>query len=80
MGRIAVSEARRRLFQLVGEAAEWHVPASIAGRRNTAALVEESDWRVVEEALFLFSIPGVRESILDGTATPIEDCSENAGW
>ncbi|MFA7621355.1 MAG: type II toxin-antitoxin system Phd/YefM family antitoxin [Aminobacteriaceae bacterium] len=80
MSRITATEARRRLFQLVDEVAESHVPVSISGRRNSAVLVAESDWRAIEETLFLCGIPGMRDSIVDGMATPIEDCSEDAGW
>ncbi|MDI9369619.1 MAG: type II toxin-antitoxin system Phd/YefM family antitoxin [Synergistaceae bacterium] len=80
MSRITATEARKRLFQLLDEVAESHVPVRIAGRRNTAVLVGESDWRAIEETLFLCGIPGMRESIVDGMATPIEDCSEDVEW
>jgi hypothetical protein len=29
---------------------------------------------------FYLSIPGMRESIKEGLATPIEECSEDPGW
>ena len=61
MSRITATEARRRLFQLVDEVAESHIPVRIAGRRNEAVLVAESDWRAIEETLFLCGIPGMRE-------------------
>lgn len=36
-------------------------------------LVGEDDWRAVQETLYLVSIPGVRESILEGMATPADE-------
>ena len=34
----------------------------------------------VKETLYLLSIPGMRESILEGMKTPLEECSEEIGW
>jgi prevent-host-death family protein len=80
MSSISATEARRRLFQLLDEVADSHVPVKIAGKRNTAVLVSESDWRAMEETLYLCSISGMRESIIEGMATSLDDCEENAGW
>ena len=34
----------------------------------------------VKETLYLLSIPGMREKILEGGKTPIEECSEEIDW
>ncbi|MGI6252569.1 MAG: type II toxin-antitoxin system Phd/YefM family antitoxin [Aminivibrio sp.] len=80
MSSITATEARRRLFQLLDEVAESHIPVKISGKRNTAVLVSESDWRAMKETLYLCSIPGMRESIVEGMGTSVEECEENAGW
>jgi PHD/YefM family antitoxin component YafN of YafNO toxin-antitoxin module len=46
----------------------------IAGKRTHAVLVSEDDWRAIQETLYLLSVPGMRESIRDGMATPVEKC------
>ena len=33
-----------------------------------------------KETAYLLSIPGMRESILEGMATPIEDCDRELKW
>ena len=43
-------------------------------------LVSEDDWRAVQETLYLVSIPGMRESILEGMATPVEELEDELGW
>ncbi len=40
----------------------------------------EEDARVIQETRHLVSIPGIRASILEGMATPIEDLSDQPGW
>ena len=80
MGPIRVSEARDRLYRLVDEAAESHEPVVITGKRGSAVLVSEDDWRAIQETLYLLSVPGMRESIREGMATPIDECDTEPGW
>ena len=77
---ITASEARARLYSLLDEAAESHEPIQIRGRRNSAVLVSEEDWRAIEETLHLVSIPGMAESIRKGMKTPVSRCADTPGW
>jgi PHD/YefM family antitoxin component YafN of YafNO toxin-antitoxin module len=40
----------------------------------------KEELRSVKETLYLLSIPGMRESILEGMKTPLEECSEEIDW
>jgi prevent-host-death family protein len=80
MTTISASDARKRLYNLVDEVKESHVPVQIVGKRSSAVLVSEEDWRAIEETLFLAAIPGMRESIKKGLKTPVEKCDEEPGW
>ena len=80
MTTLSASEARKRLFSLVDEVKESHDPVQIVGKRNSAVLISEEDWRAIEETLYLVSIPGMRESIKKGLKTSVEKCSEEPGW
>jgi prevent-host-death family protein len=77
---ISASEARARLYGLLDEAAESGEPIQITGRRNTAVLVSEQDWRAIQETLYLLSVPGMRESIRKGLKMPVKKCSTDPGW
>ncbi len=77
---VSVSEARKRLYSLVDEVRESHEPVQIVGKRNSAVLVSEEDWRALQETLYLSSIPGMRDSIRVGLETPVEECDEDPGW
>jgi antitoxin YefM len=80
MMTLSASEARKRLYNLVDEVKESHEPVQIVGKRSSAILVSEEDWKAIEETLYLASIPGMRESIKKGIKTPIGKCSEEPGW
>jgi prevent-host-death family protein len=80
MTTITASEARRLLYKLLDEVSESHQPVQITGKRSNAVLVGEDDWRAVQETLHLISIPGMRDSILDGMKVPVEQCADELDW
>jgi antitoxin YefM len=80
MTTFSASEARKRLYNLVDEIKETHEPVQIVGKRNSAILVAEEDWRAIQETLYLVSITGMRASIKKGLNTPIEETDEEPGW
>ena len=80
MTMLSASEARKRLNDLLDEVRETHEPIRIVGKRSSAVLISEEDWRAIEETLHLTSIPAVRESIKKGLKTPVEKCGEEPGW
>jgi antitoxin YefM len=75
-----VSDARANLYRLIDQAAESHEPVVIAGRRSSAVLISEDDWRAIQETLHLLSIPGMRESIRAGMAEPLEESDTELDW
>ena len=80
MASISATEARKRLYALIDEVGDSHEPVQITGKRGNAVLLSEADWNAIQETLQLVSIPGMRESILEGLATPAEELSEQPGW
>jgi len=80
MTSITATEARKLLYNLLDDVAESHEPIQIAGKRNSAVLVSEADWRAVQETLYLMGIPGMRESIRKGIETPVVECAEELDW
>ena len=80
MTTISVTDARSRLYKLMDQAREDSEPILITGKRGNVVLVSEDDWRAIQETLYLVSIPGMRESILEGMAEPVDDLSEEPGW
>ncbi len=80
MTSITATEARKSLYRLVDEVQESHEPVQITGKRGSAILVSEDDWRAVQETLHLLSVPGMRDSILEGMATPVDELADKLDW
>jgi len=80
MATISATEARARLYRLIDEAGSSHEPIVITGKRGNAVLVSESDWNAIKETLFLLSIPGMRESIVEGMKEPLDESARELDW
>ncbi len=55
-------------------------PILIKGEQQNAVLISESWWRGLQETLYLTSIPGMRESIIEGMKTPLSETSDELDW
>ena len=77
---LSASEARANLYRLMDQAAESHQPITIAGKRHDAVLVSAEDWQAIQETLFLLAVPGMRETIKEGMAEPVDACAKGLDW
>ena len=77
---LTAAEARANLYRLIDQTAESHQPIRIAGKRSSAVLISEADWEAIQETLYLTSIAGMRESIKEGMAEPLEDSVKELDW
>ena len=80
MTTLSATEARKSLYNLVDDVALSHDPIQIVGKRHSAVLVSEDDWRAIQETLYLTSIHGMRDSITKGLKAPLEECSKELAW
>ncbi len=72
---MTATKARANLFNLIDKVSESHKPIVINGRRNSAVLISEEDWSSIQETMYIMSVPGLYESIVEGINTPISECS-----
>lgn len=80
MQSLTASEARANLYRLMDQTAESHQPITIAGKRHDAVLLSAEDWNAIQETLHLLAVPGMRESIKEGMAEPIDQCAKELNW
>ncbi len=80
METLNATTARREIFHLLDQVNTHHHPIQIQGKLNAAVLIGQEDWNAIQETLHLLSIPGMRESILEGIRLPITQCSDQIEW
>ena len=80
MTTLNVTEARANLYKLVDDTAISHQPVIITGKRSNAVLLAEDDWIAINETLHLLSVPGMRESIVEGMQENLGACATELDW
>lgn len=74
MSTINITTARKDLYNLVENVNLYSEPTLIVGKKGNAVLLSEDDWNAIQETLYLNSIEGMAESIVNGAKTSVEDC------
>lgn len=76
MPTVTVREARANLYRLIDETAKSHQPVHITGKRSSAVLIATEDWQAIQGTLLVLSVPGMRESIREGMAEPLDQSAD----
>lgn len=75
MTAINVTKARDNLYQIISDVNANSEPVTITNNRGkNAVLISEDDWKAIQETIYLDSIPGMTESLMQGRQTPLEEC------
>ena len=80
MTTLNVTEARANLYKLIDDTTASHEPVVITGKRGNAVLLAEDDWNAINETLHLLSVPGMRESILEGMQESVDGAATELNW
>ena len=80
MTTLNVTEARANLYKLIDDTTVSHEPVVITGKRGNAVLLAEDDWNAINETLHLLSVPGMRESIVEGMQESINTAATELNW
>ena len=67
---------RKNLFNYLDAAAVNDEKIIVTTKNGNAAIVSEEYLRNLEETCYLYSIPGMRDSILEGANKPPSECAE----
>ncbi len=70
----SASQARANLFKLLEQVNQESKPCIITSRKGDGVLISKDDWENIQETLYLQSIPGMQQSIVEGMATPLSEC------
>jgi prevent-host-death family protein len=75
MTAISATKARENLYQLISDVNSSNSAIIITNNRGkNAVILSEDDWNAIQETLYLMSVPGLTESIMEGGKTPVNDC------
>ncbi|MCL2847791.1 MAG: type II toxin-antitoxin system Phd/YefM family antitoxin [Firmicutes bacterium] len=76
MHNVNVSNFRKDLFAYINQTIEYGEPINVSAKNGNAVLLSEEEYNGMIETLYLCSIPGMRDSIIEGMNTKPEDLVE----
>ena len=74
MTNINITHLRKNLFGYINQAVEFNEVINVNTKIGNAVIISEDDYIGLMETLYLSSNPIVKKEILNGMATPIEEC------
>ncbi|WP_071440554.1 type II toxin-antitoxin system Phd/YefM family antitoxin [Traorella massiliensis] len=73
---------RKNMFSILENTIKYNEPVNISTKEGNAVLLSEEEYNGLMETLYLSSIPGMKEEIIEGINTPVEECipSDEVEW
>lgn len=80
MAILNATNVRSDFYNVLSDVATTHEPTYITSKTGTVVMISEEDYKAMQESLFLLSVPNMRESILEGMATSVDECESDLEW
>lgn len=73
-----ITKFRKNILCLLEQTIKFNEPINISTKTGNVVVISEEYYNGLMETLYLSSIPNMKETIIEGLNTPIEECiSEN---
>jgi len=82
MQNVNITNFRKNIYKMMESAIKYNEPINICTKNGNAVLISEEDYNGLMETLYIESIPGLKEEILEAANEPIEECipEEEVEW
>lgn len=71
-----ITNARSNFFELADRVVKLNDRINVTTKNGSFVMLSEAEYNELMETLYLYSIPGMKESIAEGMETPLEECVE----
>ena len=69
-----ITTFRKDIYKMLENAIEYNEPITITTKKGNAIILSEEDYNNLMETLYISSIPGLKEDIIEGMKEDKEDC------
>lgn len=74
MLHVNVTNFRKNIFGLLEQTVTYNEPVNVSTKSGNVVLLSEDDYNGLMETVYLMSIPGMKEKLVEGKNTSIENC------
>lgn len=79
MNKINATNARQNFYNILANTSVGD-PLLITAKTGNCILISEAEWNSVVETAYVMSNPKIREDIINGLKTPLDECVETLPW
>ena len=69
-----ITNFRKDIYNLLEQTIKYNEPINISTKNGNAVVLSEEDYNNLMETLYISSIPGLKEDIIEGLKEDIKDC------
>ena len=69
-----ITNFRKNIFGMLEQTVKYNEPINVNTKDGNAVIISEEDYNGFMETLYLSSIPGMKEKIVEGLKTPLDEC------
>jgi len=82
MTRTNVTNFRNDIFRMMEQVIRYNDPIGVTTKDGSCVVMSEEEYNGIMETLYLYSVPGLAQEIIEGLNTPAEDCvpESEAAW
>lgn len=82
MNSTTITNFRKNIYGMIERTVRYNEPVNILTREGNAVLISEEEYNNLLETLYMNSVPGMHEKLLDGLNTPLEETvpEDSAVW
>ncbi|MBQ6518005.1 MAG: type II toxin-antitoxin system Phd/YefM family antitoxin [Anaerolineaceae bacterium] len=73
MNSTTITNFRKNIYGMIERTVRYNEPVNILTREGNAVLISEEEYNNLLETLYLNSVPGMHEKLIDGLNTPLEE-------
>ncbi|MBR1672128.1 MAG: type II toxin-antitoxin system Phd/YefM family antitoxin [Fretibacterium sp.] len=74
MQTTSVASFQKNMSALLAQTIKYNEPLNVCTEDGNVIILSDEDYRGMVETLYLNSIPGMREKLLEGKAEPLSEC------
>ena len=73
MTTTTITNFRKNLYSMVENTVRFNEPVNITTKDGNAVMISEEEYLGLLETLYLTSVPGMKEKLLEGLDTPLSE-------
>lgn len=73
-----ITTFRKDIYNIISATIKYNEPVNVTTKDGNVIVLSEADYNGLIETLYLSSVPGMKDKLIDGMNTPIEDCIDES--